>query len=112
MKVLVCGGRDFLDRQLAYRTLDEHAAGALIIIHGDARGADQLAGDWARLRGKVIVACPADWNTYGKGAGPIRNQQMLDKKPDVVVAFPGGHGTQDMVMRALRAGVRVVEVLA
>ena len=43
-----------------------------------------------------------------KSAGHIRNQVMLDKgKPDVVVAFPGGRGTADMVRRAEGAGIEV-----
>ena len=47
----------------------------------------------------------------GYRAGPIRNQEMLDKgKPDLVIAFPGGKGTADMVGRALRTGVFVYRV--
>jgi hypothetical protein len=50
----------------------------------------------------------ADWNTHGRAAGPIRNQRMLDEvKPELVVAFPGGRGTADMVRRAREAGVNV-----
>jgi ABC-type Fe3+-hydroxamate transport system substrate-binding protein len=108
MRVLVCGGRDFSDRELVYETLlDLHPS---VIITGGAEGADRLAYDWA---------CPvvptetykADWTKHGRAAGPIRNQRMLDEsKPDVVVAFPGGRGTADMVRRARAAGVRVMEI--
>jgi hypothetical protein len=50
----------------------------------------------------------AQWKKHGRAAGPIRNQRMLDKgKPDLVVAFPGGRGTADMIRRAERAGVPV-----
>jgi len=53
----------------------------------------------------------ANWRTHGKAAGPIRNQQMLDEgRPHLVVAFPGGTGTADMVRRAKAAGVPVMEV--
>ena len=48
---------------------------------------------------------PADWTKHGKAAGPIRNQKMLDECPDLVVAFPGGKGTADMVRRAMKAGI-------
>lgn len=52
----------------------------------------------------------ADWSKYGKAAGPMRNQKMLDEyKPDLVVALPGGRGTADMVSRARVAGVEVIE---
>ena len=43
-------------------------------------------------------------------AGPIRNQEMLDKEnPDIVVAFPGGRGTQDMTSRAQNKNIKVVQ---
>lgn len=74
-------------------------------------GADGLADRAARVLGCDIDVYPADWPRYGKAAGPMRNQQMVDEgKPDVVLAFPGGRGTADMVRRAKAAGVRVVEV--
>jgi hypothetical protein len=53
----------------------------------------------------------AQWKKHGRAAGPIRNQRMLDEgKPDLVVAFPGGRGTADMIRRAERAGVPVQQV--
>ena len=53
----------------------------------------------------------ADWEGLGRKAGPIRNQQMLDEgKPDLVVAFPGGRGTANMMRIAREAGIEVIEV--
>jgi hypothetical protein len=81
-----------------------------IICHGDARGADREAGYEARRLGLEVVVFPANWSRYGKAAGPIRNQQMLDEfKPDLVLAFPilTSVGTYDMIMKATRAGVPV-----
>jgi len=50
----------------------------------------------------------AEWHRHGKRAGPIRNQRMLEEgQPDLIVAFPGGHGTADMVRRARQAGIEV-----
>jgi hypothetical protein len=51
----------------------------------------------------------ADWDTYGKSAGPIRNQKMLDTGIDYVIAFPGGRGTEHMKKIARKAGVTVIE---
>ena len=52
-----------------------------------------------------------EWDELGKKAGPLRNQRMLEEgKPELVVAFPGGGGTKDMVRRAVKAGVSVHEV--
>lgn len=110
MKVLVCGGRDFADRMMLYEHLDVmHSNHAItLIIHGDARGADTLAKEWAVSRGVKHRAFPAKWAEHGKAAGPIRNAQMLaEGQPDKVVAFPGGSGTANMVEQSRRAGVRV-----
>lgn len=70
-----------------------------------------MAGAWAE-NNKVPQLCYlADWKTHGLNAGPIRNKQMLDEgKPDLVLAFPGGRGTANMVTQARKAGVRVVDV--
>lgn len=76
------------------------------VIHGAARGADSLAGLWAKQRGVPEWAFPAQWDIFGKAAGPMRNKQMLDEgKPTHVLAFPGGSGTRHMVSIALSAGI-------
>lgn len=68
------------------------------IISGACRGADRLAVMWAKSVGVPVEEYPANWGRYGKAAGPIRNLQMLkDGKPDLVVAFSGGHGTLHMM---------------
>jgi YspA, cpYpsA-related SLOG family len=111
--VLVCGGRNYAARDRVFRTLDEmHAQQRIaVLIHGGATGADTLAGEWAKAWQVHESVYPALWKTQGHAAGPIRNQFMLDEsKPDVVIAFPGGKGTEDMVGRAMQAGVRVVMV--
>lgn len=111
MKVLVCGGRFFDDRDMAFFTLDRMAADAELIVHGGARGADTLAQEWADDRGVCCMVYPADWKKYGPSAGPRRNQLMLDaEKPDLVIAFPGGVGTKDMVTKARAADVRVYQI--
>ena len=112
MRLLVCGGRDFDDRHLAFEALDkldaEHCVD--VVIHGAARGADTVAARWAAERSMPVWPFPADWSR-GNGAGPIRNQQMLDEgQPSFVVAFPGGAGTADMTRRARSAGLPVLEV--
>jgi hypothetical protein len=78
----------------------------VVLIEGDARGADRIAGEGADLRGVEHVKFPADWEKLGRKAGPIRNEQMLRAgKADLVVAFPGARGTAHMVRIAREAGV-------
>lgn len=110
MRVLVCGGRDFGDFPFLYEWLDAFHAHYVIevLIHGEARGADRLAGFWAKDRGIAVQGFRADWEAHGRHAGPIRNRLMLDEgKPDVVVAFKGGNGTRHMARIAREAGIHV-----
>lgn len=114
MRILVCGGRDFNDRGLFAQTMNPFKPQPLsecaehIIIHGGAPGADTLAFEWVETFGGRQRVFPADWQKHGKAAGPIRNQRMLDEgKPNLVIAFPGGRGTADMVRRARAAGIEV-----
>ena len=112
-KVLVCGGRDFEDRAALYAKLDRlHASRPFrSVIAGGARGADTLAVEWARSRGVAYDVYMADWKGLGRKAGPIRNQRMLiEGKPDLVVAFPGGKGTAGMVALSRNAGIEVILV--
>ena len=110
-RLLVCGGRDYADRERVWSVLDRvNAKRPLgVVIHGAARGADTLAGEWAEEREVEVWRFPAKWGEDGRGAGHKRNQAMLDVgKPEGVVAFPGGAGTADMVKRAEAAGVTVM----
>ena len=115
MKVLVCGGREFHDAQYLETKLDElHDEHSFtLLIEGGAHGADSLAGKWADARGIKRRTYMADWESLGRKAGPIRNKQMLDEgEPDLVIAFPGGRGTDNMCAQAEAAGVLVLRVQA
>lgn len=108
--MLVCGGRDFADYDHVRETLDAFIdLGITELIHGGANGADALAARWAKEADVCTTVFNADWS-IGRAAGPQRNQRMLDfGRPDVVVAFPGGRGTADMIRRAKAAGVPVMQ---
>lgn len=112
IKLLVCGGRDYSDREKAFSLLDAiHAKRNItVLIEGGANGADCLARAWARNRGVICATVNAAWDKRGRGAGPQRNAAMLSLGPDGVLAFPGGRGTANMVQQAKDAGVKVVEV--
>ena len=113
MKILVCGGRDFNNKKALYEALDANTKKSkdITIIHGAARGADSLAQEWADERGWPCLRFPADWEKNGKAAGPMRNQMMLDvARPDLVMAFPGGRGTKDMINRTLKMNMSVLEI--
>ena len=111
--VLVCGGRHFEHRDAVYAMLDTlHDQEEIVrVIQGGATGADEFARDWADNMQIDCLTFEADWERYGAAAGPIRNAVMLKKgHPNLVLAFPGGPGTADMVRRAKAGGFPVVEV--
>ena len=110
--VLVCGGRDFTGYQAVRAFLDGIAPRE--IVHGAARGADTLAGRYARDRALPCQEFPVDWYPEGRfhrGAAFDRNKRMLTtSRPDLVVAFPGGGGTAHMVRTAREHGYPVTLV--
>jgi hypothetical protein len=111
MRLLVCGGRRFRERSWLRDVLAglHRQSPITLLINGNAPGADALALEWAAEEGVPTSMHAAAWDRYGAAAGPRRNAQMLLARPDIVVAFPGGRGTADMVRRARAAGVRVIE---
>jgi hypothetical protein len=114
MRVLICGGRDWKDYDYLENYLDNRWSRevyhTLVVIEGDARGADRQAGEWAESRSIPVIRYPADW-TLGKVAGYERNKRMLTEgRPDLVIAFPGGKGTEMMIKLARVANVPVEEV--
>lgn len=112
IRVVVTGGRDYTDRNVVFSGLDAIHGKLRIksLVHGAATGVDSLAEEWAALNGVECVRCPADWDRYGKAAGPIRNAEILNLDPDIVIAFPVNRGTSNMVNQACKRGVFVVTV--
>ena len=115
MLVLVCGDRNWTDRAAIVREVQkvaaQHVDSVITIMHGAARGADTIAGQVAKSLGLPVLVFSANWDLYGRAAGPIRNQQMLDQNPDLVLAFHPdivkSKGTGDMVRRARKKGTPV-----
>lgn len=111
--VLVCGGRHYSVASRVRRELGKLVGefGTLAIVTGGADGADALAHAYALSQGWDVVTVHAAWGHHGKRAGPIRNAAMLRLlKPKLVLAFPGGRGTANMIEQARDAGVEVREV--
>lgn len=121
-RVLVCGGRDYDNRERLFRVLDQALQAATLagksftLIHGGCRGADTLAHVWATerqitIQGGDIRVYEADWERYKKAAGPIRNKLMLTSEhPHVIIACKGGNGTAHMMKIGREAGVPVLEI--
>jgi predicted Rossmann-fold nucleotide-binding protein len=113
VRVLVCGGRHFGNASQLGACLGGIARdrGIACIIEGGAGGADKLARRFGEWGGIPVESYPADWETQGLSAGPMRNARMLEEGcPDLIVAFAGGKGTANMVAQARKGGFQVLEV--
>lgn len=124
MRLVVTGGRDYVDTQRCFASLDElHGRMPIsVLIEGEADGLDKRAAVWARRNGVKVDPYPTDWDDtshpdaviryrrdgkpYDVTAGLRRNQQMIDEgRPDYALVFPGGSGTADMKARIIAAGI-------
>lgn len=114
MMVLICGTRkaqtrdwwDVLASQFKKLTNENPD---LKVIHGDAKGIDTLANEVALKFGIETTIFEANWRKYKKSAGPIRNAEMIDQNPDLVLAFTdslgSSLGTFDCVKQASEKGI-------
>jgi hypothetical protein len=93
MRVLVTGSRDWnligtIKEELLRVLVEMEAAPHQItVVHGGARGADKIAGSIAASIGMNVEVFPAQWNTYGKRAGYLRNAEMVNSGPAICLAF-------------------------
>lgn len=118
IRVLVTGGRDYTDRAAVARALTHLGSNFIFgarpeeitLVHGDATGADTLAAEEAVKLGWKVEPHPADWNTHGNAAGPIRNKHMVKLGANYCVAFTGGEGTAHCRRLALNARIPVIDV--
>ncbi len=116
MRVVVFGSRHAKDSRPVRQELSKGKTQwgkGLVVINGCAPGIDSFARQWAVELGIPVEDFPirvADWERYGTGAGPRRNQEMVDAKPDLGIAFPGGAGTLDMLSRLEAAGIPVIRM--
>ena len=119
VKVLISGDRNWTDKAMIEyyltKTLPKMGLKPVLIIEGGARGADRLAAQVAIELGIPVQEHPAHWEIYGRGAGHIRNTEMLQECPNVLLAFHDdlehSKGTKNMVMQARKSGQPVIIML-
>lgn len=112
MKVIVCGSSRFQGKRQLFEVLDAlHAQTPITaIINGGARGADLLASQWARERSVALIRYRAAIDLAGRRQAFLDlNAPMLSEQhPDLILAFPGGEVSADLIARAQAAGINVV----
>jgi len=119
MRILVTGSRDWSDRIIVEEEIqqfaNENPGEPMVVVHGNCpTGADKMADDYAlemyaSYSGWEVERHPADWNTHGRAAGPIRNAHMVHLGADICLAFPrpDSKGTWDCIRKAVSAGIPV-----
>ena len=115
MRVLVGGGRNFEDAERVHQDLVRlHWQKPIsVLIHGSVTGVGIAAEAWARCSGTHVVRYPPNWKLYGKKAEGLRDAFMIeDSRPDLVLAFPGGRHTADLIQKAIDAKIVVLTVQA
>lgn len=145
MRILVTGSRDWDDQDVIAEAIHDqwrHLTAddcheRVVVVHGDCpTGADRIADDLYRaastqelyVRGPrfYLERHPADWDKYGKRAGFIRNDQMVQLGADICLAFikscnspncseelpHGSHGATMTADLAEKAGIPVKRFLA
>lgn len=114
MRMLITGSRNYADRDTLLDAIEYYLGETyiedVIIIEGGARGADRIAREHALDMGYVVETYPVNWEKYGKKAGVIRNQEMVDNGADICLAFPleDSIGTYDCIRRAKNAGIKTI----
>lgn len=107
-KVIVAGSRTFNDYDLLKDNLDALAAeiGQFVLISGGAPGADTLGERWADEHNFTGQLIPAEWDKFGKSAGPIRNKKMADIADRLVLFWDGkSRGSKNMLQHARDKGI-------
>ncbi len=122
LRLIVCGSRDWTDREAVFDALDSALNDAhirsgkprtLTVVHGACpTGADKFADEWCALHGVAVERHSADWSGgFGGAAGPLRNRRMANRGADLCLAFWDGKtkrsGTLNMITEATLAGIPV-----
>lgn len=112
-RVIIAGTRTFDDYGMLCRSADywlseKRTKRRIVIVSGAAKGADALGEQYARERGYKLQRYPADWEKYGRAAGPIRNEVMA-QNADALIAYWDGRspGTWNMIELARNYGLKV-----
>ena len=109
-KIVIAGCRDYNNYEEAKLYIDFCLSDILkenniVIVSGCASGADAIGEQYAKENGFKVEKYPADWERYGRSAGPRRNKQMAEVC-DCVICFWDGKskGTKSMISYAKEYG--------
>jgi hypothetical protein len=108
MKTIICGSRAIGDYGELTRAIANSGFNVTTVLSGGARGVDRMGEVWARANNRLLLLFPADWRTYGKRAGYVRNEQMAEEAEAVIALWDGAsRGTKHMIDTARAMGLSV-----
>lgn len=108
MKTLICGSRNITDYTLVETAVTRSGFAITSIISGGARGVDQLAEEYAKAHGLPIEIMVPHWKQLGRGAGVVRNREMLQEASQVIAIWDGrSRGTRNTIETAQKLGRQV-----
>ncbi len=112
LSTIVAGSREITNPEVVYQAIDSAPWGVFELYSGGARGVDAIGVDWAKSTMTPVCIYPADWRTYGKAAGPLRNEQMAKEAEALILIWYGDSpGSANMLMLAKRYKLLIHEVV-
>lgn len=108
MRTIIAGSRYLTNPEIIANGILESGFVITEVVSGGARGADFLGEQWAKRNNISYTVFTANWDRYGKAAGPIRNELMASYA-EALIAFPAKDsvGTYDMIRKAKKKGLKV-----
>ena len=108
MRTIIAGSREGVTYEDVIQAVKLCGWLPTTVICGGARGADTLGKKWAESMNVPIEYFPADWNKFGRSAGPIRNSLMAQNSEALIALWDGfSRGTKNMIELAAKNGLRI-----
>src|SRR5665213_2705728 len=108
MRVIIAGSRCLLDFSVVEAAIKNSEFKITEVVSGMCTGPDLLGERWAAIYNVPVIRFPADWNRYGRAAGPIRNKQMADHAQALIACYDGvSRGTASMIKLAREKNLKI-----
>jgi hypothetical protein len=107
MKVIIAGSRHIDNIHFLELAIQKSGFDITEVVSGGARGVDQLGERWAKDHNIPIKKFSAEWDKYGKKAGPMRNKLMAEYGEALIAIYDGGKGTKNMIENATKQGLQI-----